>query len=271
VRGLDDPENPYREQYGAWDRWLIDHATYPSFDEMKAWQNGTAPEGWVYLRPTVTPEGFLVPQLAELRSLLAQQSDFAAYKGRPSCVPSFSAAGQMDPAMAAGLESAKLALWAASLPEIPDWLAASPPKRAVVLPDGEAATYGPLGSGAGPVDAALWRFGVDGAPEVYYRYSATGEELGHTVPGQPWPELFMPGYTEQILFGASRENAIPVTLNGYTLWIEPLTQEVRAVHDYTGEQLPADTDTGARRGGMVVELEGEMVVRIHGAQVGLAG
>jgi hypothetical protein len=266
VRDLDDPANPYKDSYGPWDRWIMAHAAYPTFDEMKAYQNGTAPEGWIYLRPAVDHDGFLIPQLTELEGKLLEQSDYKAFRSRPDCVLTFSAAGTMDAAVLAELEQSKLALWAAKMPAIPEWLAAAPAKRAVVLPSGEVASYGPLGAGAGPIDAATWRFAADGTPEVYYRYSAAGEELGRTVPGQPWHELFTPGYTEQILLGTSAAGQIPVVLNGYTLALDPATMEVSRVYDYDGAELPATTPTGARSGGMVVELEGELLVKIASVQ-----
>ena len=66
MRDLDDPANPYREKYGAWDRWLFANAKNPSMEEMQAFMTGSAPEGYIYLRPSVTAEGWLIPQLEEM-------------------------------------------------------------------------------------------------------------------------------------------------------------------------------------------------------------
>jgi hypothetical protein len=112
VRDLDDPANPYREKYGAWDRWLLANAKYPSMEEMNAFMAGSAPEGYIYLRPTVSPEGWLIPQIEELRGLLLLQSDYSAYRNRASCTLSFSASGVADPEVARGLEQARLKVWA---------------------------------------------------------------------------------------------------------------------------------------------------------------
>lgn len=264
MRDLDDPANPYREHYAEWDRWLLDNARNPSMEEMAALRNGTAPEGFHYLRPTVTKDGWLIPQVSELHALLLQQTDLEAYRNRPHCVMSFSSAGIADPAMLERLEQAKLALWAALLPQIPDWLGEALPKRVIVLPDGGAVTYGPLGSGMGPIEAAKWRYDADGNPEVYYRYDSAGNEVARSAPGQPWQELFAPGYTQNVLLEGSRLGYIPVMLNGYTILSSQADGSVVAVYDYTGAALPPETPTGQRDGGIIVELEGEYLGKIVG-------
>jgi hypothetical protein len=266
VRDLDDPENPYRKQYGPWDRWALANAKNPTMEEMAAQRSGTAPAGWTYFRPSVTEDGWLIPQLAELGTLLDQQTDLNAYRNRPHCVLTFSAAGIADATVLAELEQAKLKLWASRLPQIPEWLKAQLPKRAIVLPGGEAVTYGPLGSGVGPVEAGKWRFDADGNPEVYYRYDASGAEVARTTPGQPWQELFRPGYTQEILLGGSKQGLIPVLLNGYTILSEAASGAVVKVYDYTGAELPADTLTAQRSGGMVVEVEGEYLDKVARVQ-----
>jgi len=267
VRDLDDPANPYRDKYGAWDRWLVEHAASPSFDDMQAYMAGKAPEGYIYVRPTVTPEGWLVPQLDELRSLLQQQTDYAAYQARPSCILSFSASGVADPQLARAMEHARLSIWAAALPKAPAWIVSAMPKRVILLPDGGAVTYGPLGSGAGPVDAATWRYDKAGNPEVYYRYDAGGHELGHSAPGQPWQELFMPGYTQDILLGAARQGLIPVVLNGYTILADQAGGEPQQVYDYTGAELAPAAMQDVDGGRLVVEVEGEHLAKVAPLQV----
>jgi hypothetical protein len=262
VRGLDDPENPYREQYGAWDRWLLENARNPTLEEMSAFMNGTAPEGYIYLRPTVSKEGWLVPQLEELRTLLLQQSDYIAYKSRPHCVLTFSSAGAADPALAKSLEEARLKVWAEVLPQAPAWLTSALPKRVILLPDGGAVTYGPLGSGKLPVDPATWRYDAEGNPEVYYRYDANGREMACTVPGQPWQELFLPGYTQDVLLAAAREGMIPIVLNGYTILAAQATGEPAKVYDYDGALLAPDQMRGLGEGRLVVEIESEHLAKV---------
>jgi len=266
VRDLDDPANPYREQYGAWDRWILGNAKYPSMDEMSAYMNGSAPEGYVYLRPTVTPEGWLVPQLAELRQQFALQTDYTAYRNRASCTLSFSASGVAPLEVAQGLEQARLRLWADSLPHAPRWLADALPKRALLLPDGGAVTYGPLGSGVGAVDAASWRYDKDGNPEVYYRYGADGREVARTSPGQPWQELFRPGYTQDVLLAAAKQGMIPIVLNGYTILVAQGTGDPVSVYDYTGAELPPGEMQSVDKGRLVVEVEGDFLGKVIALQ-----
>jgi hypothetical protein len=266
VRDLDDPENPYREQYGAWDRWLLANAKNPTMEEMQAWRDGKAPEGYIYLRPSATEEGWLVPQLVELETLLRQQTELTAYKNRPHCVLTFSAAGVADPAMLKELEAAKLKLWASMLPDIPTWLAASLPKRAIVLPDGGAVTYGPLGSGAGPIEPAKWRYDAAGNPEVYYRYDSAGQEVARTTPGQPWQELFLPGYTQTVLLESSKQGLIPVMLNGYTFLSSMATGEPVTAYDYTGTTVAPEVAASPRPQGIVVEIEGEHLAKVAAVQ-----
>jgi hypothetical protein len=266
VRGLDDPANPYRGKYGEWDRWLLANAKYPSMEEMQAFSSGKAPEGFIYLRPTVTPEGWLVPQIEELRTLLLQQTDYSAFKARPSCILSFSSAGVADPQVARGLEEARLKVWAAALPKSPKWLTASLPKRVILLPGGGAVTYGPLGSGAGPLDAATWRYDKEGNPEVYYRYDAKGKEVSRTVPGQPWQELFMPGYTQNVLLAAAKNGMIPIVLNGYTILASQADGLAADVYDYTGAQVKPEQMKSFESGRLVVEVEGEHLAKVAALQ-----
>jgi hypothetical protein len=267
VRDLDDPANPYAGKYGAWDRWLLANAKYPSMEEMSAFMAGTAPEGYMYVRPSVTEEGWLIPQLEELRSLLKMQSDYVAYKNRPHCVLSFSASGVAPDNLAAQLEQARLRVWAEVLPQAPQWLVTNLPKRVVLLPDGGAVTYGPLGSGVGPVDISTWRYDSAGNPEVYYRYDAAGQEVARTTPGQPWQELFLPGYTQDVLLAAAREGMIPIVLNGYTILASQATGEPVKVYDYSGTVLEPAQMQSLEQGRLVVEVEAEHLAKVAPLQV----
>ena len=262
MRDLDDPANPYREKYGAWDRWLYSNARNPSMEEMQAFMSGTAPEGYIYLRPTVTEEGWLIPQLEELRTQFQQQTDYLAYRTRPSCVLSFSSSGVADLETARGLEQARLKLWAELLPHAPAWLASAMPKRVVLLPDGGAVTYGPLGSASKVSDAASFRYDAEGNPEVYYRYDAEGKEVSRTVPGQPWQELFLPGYTQDVLLAAAKNGMIPIVLNGYTILASQATADPVTVYDYTGAQLQPAEMKNADKGRLLVEVEGEFLSKV---------
>ena len=262
MRDLDDPANPYREKYGAWDRWLLANAKNPTMEEMQAFMSGTAPAGYIYLRPTVSPEGWLVPQIEELRTQFAQQTDYTAYRARPHCVLTFSSSGVADLDTARGLEQARLKLWAELLPQAPAWLTSAMPKRVVLLPDGGAVTYGPLGSAAKVVDASTFRYDAAGNPEVYYRYSADGQEVAHTTPGQPWQELFLPGYTQDVLLAAAKQGMIPVVLNGYTILAAQATGDPVTVYDYTGAQLSPAEMKDMQAGRLLVEVEGEFLSKV---------
>jgi hypothetical protein len=262
VRDLDDPANPYREKYGTWDRWLLANAKNPTMEEMQAFMAGSAPEGYIYLRPTVSEEGWLIPQLEELRTQFEQQTDYAAYRARPSCILTFSASGVADLATAQGLEQARLKLWAELLPHAAAWLTSAMPKRVVLLPDGGAVTYGPLGSAGKVTDAASFRYDAEGNPEVYYRYDASGKEVAHTTPGQPWQELFMPGYTQDVLLGAAKEGMIPIVLNGYTILAAQATSEPVKVFDYTGAVLAPGDMKNVDKGRLLVEVEGEFLSKV---------
>jgi hypothetical protein len=231
-------------------------------EEMQAFMAGTAPEGYIYLRPTVSAEGWLIPQLEELRTQFAQQTDYTAYRNRPSCVLTFSSSGVAGPEIARGLEQARLSLWAELLPDAPAWLTSAMPKRVVLLPDGGAVTYGPLGGAAKVVDAATFRYDAEGNPEVYYRYDANGAEVARTTPGQPWQELFRPGYTQDVLLGAAQQGMIPVVLNGYTILASQASGEPVTVYDYTGAELPPAEMKDMTEGRLLVEVEGEFLSKV---------
>ncbi|MDQ3024542.1 MAG: hypothetical protein M3R04_09200, partial [bacterium] len=204
--------------------------------------------------------------IEELHMLLTQQSDYIAYKNRPSCTLAFSSSGVGAPGMAAALEQARIQVWADVLPRAPAWLTTSLPKRVVLLPDGGAVTYGPLGSGVGPVDIATWRYDKQGDPEVYYRYDPLGKEVSRTSPGQPWQELFRPGYTQDVLLAAAREGMIPIVLNGYTILASQATGEPVTVYDYTGATMQPGEMQSMADGRLVVEVEAEHLAKVAALQ-----
>jgi hypothetical protein len=264
VRPLDDPANPYRAQYGAWDYWRAGqlNAINPQQTErmnagMKAWDEEQKKareekrkpdrsildkafnpvydpnDPWQPFNVQLSDEGWVIPLLEERKAYLEREAA-RDYRLPRTYVPLLSlyGGGVMPDEMAAELRAAKQAAQLSGLPEIPAWLAASPPRRMLAVPNGEFITYGPLGSWS-----EGWR---DSATrDVYlgwHRYSATGELLGSWLDkNTSWSVLLNPQAPSLTLGGQTQGYQVEEA-GGYLIWRKPKDQgnEVIAAWDYDG-------------------------------------
>jgi hypothetical protein len=255
VRDISDPENPFAGQYAEWDRWYFEHALRPSQRKVFNWTTAQKEPGFVMESIEVDENGFVLPRLETERRGMAQLADLAAYLNRPSCVHAFTCAGSMPAEMKAALEQSRVALWASALPSIPRWLADGS-ALAIVLPDGRAITTGPSDDPAYSGGGTL----------VYRLHDKDGAVVGEAAPGLSWQDLFSPGYTERVLVGASKAGCRGALVNGYVVWLDARSNEVKAMYDYDGSEMPLATETANRPGGLVTTLYADMIRLVGAAQ-----
>lgn len=254
MRDIADPASPYAGQYGGWDRWYFDHALRPRQRQSFNWASAQAEPGFVAESVEVDAQGFVIPRLLSEQRKLDELRDLGAYLARPDCVHTFSSAGAMPAALHSAQEQARLALWAAALPKVPDWLAQSS-RLAIVLPDGRAVTAGPSSNPAYNVGMLVYRL-----------HDAGGAIRAEAAPGLGWQDLLCPGYTERYILAAAKAGCRTAQVNGYTVWLDSQSNAVRALYDYDGTALTGEAQTAARQGGMVTTLYPDMLKLVYAAQ-----
>jgi hypothetical protein len=244
VRGLDDPANPYRSQYGEWDYWCVANAKPMTGQDWADWSDGKVPATRRMISYGVDKDGFPVPLMEQRRQQIERLHD-TTQKPESTCVVSFGVYGDIPPEVDTRMLAAEMALKAPYVPPLPRWLAKQPPLWALVLPNGEIVTAGKLGSGR-MFDMSYTRTLKENLPPYKcYRYSAEGKLLGQTETGQQWYTLFWPKAAE-VLSQYSPDETIYWIENGYVIVRNFKDWSNAAVFDYDGTPLPADTNTALR-------------------------
>jgi hypothetical protein len=223
VRPLDDPQNPYRDEYSEWDRWQYSalgqtepeaEALYQqriaewdaaqsaalrsktAFDLPNPRFQGIADDphdDWYFSEMFFDEQGYMLPIARSAwregcsRGRLAN----SAYGFPDSDWYIGFGGGRMDTAQREAYERYRWSCIAAFVPDIPTWLASAPVDKAVLLDNGEVVTLGPLGSGSGEVDH-LAAVGPEGPDEIWYRYSADGTLLAEGEAGRSWAQFYSP-------------------------------------------------------------------------------
>jgi hypothetical protein len=254
VRDLDTEGNPYASQYSSWDRWIFEQAK----EQAKSRRRMSEP-GQKWYSAEVTKDGFVKPQLAAIREGLDRLRGTLP-ESTEHCVHMISMTGVMEAALESELSAAIGREWAARYPRIPDWLAQQPGLRSMVLPSGEVVTLGQLGSG----DPAGGK--RPSGPQAYFRYSAAGELLGQSLPGEMWQALFVPDWTSTILLEQLKAQRLPRIERGCTVFFDRASNAVGAVYSFDGQALPADADLSQREPVLITELTAKQVKDIYGAQ-----
>jgi hypothetical protein len=282
VKPLDDPANPYREQYGAWDRWIMENIgrsdptmnAYmnrvdrekrrellkakrekrdpdPKIMEQKWWEVQPRNEKWQHFEIEVDEQGFVIPYLQQqldmtLRSRsVTNDRDYRVswqqlqqQRGEPFRLW---AGGVMPEDLKAQMEAARKGLLPLQpMPEVPEWLAATPPYWVIFMPNGEIVTLGALGT---------WQENWQDLPKEqqrpsggYFRFSPTGELLGQAA--KDGPSIFQqynPMLPSLELSGKSQGYDIEQPA-GFLLWRQKPEHggAVVAAWDYDGTALPID-------------------------------
>lgn len=208
------------------------------------WSKGNVPATRRMISYGVDKEGFPVPLMEQRRQRIEQMHN-PEQQPPSTCVVSFAVYGDIPLELDTRMLAAEMALKAAYIPPIPRWLAQRPPLWALVLPSGEVVTAGEPGSGR-EFDMLYTRtLKEDLPPYKCYRYSADGNLLAETEPGQEWYTLFWPKATEE-LAQYSPDKTIYWIENGYVIVRNYKDWSNAAVYDYDGSPLPAETNTASR-------------------------
>jgi len=84
VQSLDDPDNPYKDDYRDWDHWVYANLV----PAPKAWKEGEYPENWDSLSAEVDENGYVIPMLetVRLREESIKSGEFQARSSSPYLV-----------------------------------------------------------------------------------------------------------------------------------------------------------------------------------------
>lgn len=239
VRALEDPENPYRDEYKPWDYWFFDHLL-AEIPEYKLWSQLTDAEkaeriakrkagmGWSSMRYLLDGSGFVIPFEKGIRMHEegVEDNTFLDLGHSGNWVI---AEGEIDPEMHQAMWEASYKVSAEFYPEIPSWLAENPPFEAIFLPNGDVVTHGLLGDFKKEGEAASC---CGGKGSVVARYDHDGN-LIRTLKDSLWFYLY---YDADL-------NPEPVGLpstsrDGYTTFRDERTGSLLSVWDWDGTQLP---------------------------------
>jgi hypothetical protein len=265
TRPLDDPANPYREQYTQWDRWIFEHigkmdpleqAHYnDQFNRQQAARDearrAKLPEPsssmepyqrppdspWRHVTARLDEDGWLLPlALTPAEGLFLDRDRREPYVFTGPNVY-IGATGEMPPEawaeFQAARDAARRAHYARIFPALPAWLKTAPVASLVFLPDSSIITWGERGSYRAPTPDPNWPadrrpYGKNGGTQAWFRYSASGKLLGQTSGGEArlqWLPLTFPG--AQAVLDAAIVDGHEAHLNdGYLLvYAGPLLQE----------------------------------------------
>jgi hypothetical protein len=110
-------------------------------------------------------------------------------------------------------------------PEIPDWLAANSPVRAMLFPNGDVITLSKLGDKGDS---------CSGGKQTWYRYNHDGELTGQS--DVCWWEIY---YSEKHGKKAWPDGEFENRMDGYVLFREPVSGQILSVWDYDSTELPS--------------------------------
>ncbi len=227
VRALTDPANPYRDDYIELDYWCYAHAATEDNGLMVQYKSGTLGKGARLIKVGVDENGLIIPMLELARLRFAEEHGEVNSGTTVSCIPKYKAVG-VPPAGVYGIYEREMCrVWAEYLPEVPAWLAAAPPRLALLMPGGDVVVYGALGGGAEATELpGRERLGQ----EPWTRYGPEGNLLGSVAAGTEWYELFFPAASQL------RKNYTLVERGGYILVYEsPGWTGLVDVFDFRGE------------------------------------
>lgn len=264
MRELNDPENPYLEHYDDWDVWIYMHET--SVLEAQGVENIWLDyPGWDTFYQRVDENGFVVPQLEGTRRWLEQLRGIDTDEEAASCTHSIQARGAMPWEMQRQMEQQEILLSAKYMPAIPEWLVDGPPQWAMLLPDGDVVTYGQVGQGD------ILRQNMTGEELACYRYSADGDLLSWTEPGQEWWQLYFD--FDAVLEQYGVDNIYWYEDNGFVVISDPESWETTAVFDYDGTRLPNDHPLRdpERDGTRFLKIEGSDLMELYAVQQSAEG
>lgn len=205
VRPLDDPDNPYRDAYAQWDRWMLtNHKRLCSeFALNSDYSNNSPPShtlmnqvakaddlhlfnDYEFYGMSIDDDGFLIPAgIAEQERLHTDIADpdplLDHVLDRRYCMFRLDSAGFIPPELFDAYNTALHQVKAQALPPIAQWLVDAAPRSVLFIPTGDIVALIPDSGdddGTGDEDA------------VWVRYDAGGADYGSVPPGSEWWELY---------------------------------------------------------------------------------
>jgi hypothetical protein len=254
LRDISDKENPFRGLYGQWDRWLYQRSKVKLSG---AEQASGALNAYICL---VTEDGWLVPQTERIRF-----DERAALSGEDERLTwsSIRVYGVMPERLSSAMLQAGEEVRADFCAPIPQWLAASPPRSAMLLPDGQVICEGlPSAEAAGSARRAV------AAP--YFLYSASGAQLATTggvylhLLDARWTEIISTFVHDPAWDGIVR-GLESGRNDGYFAFFSN-TGELLGAYDYTGAPVEASQLPLPRRDFLFRFLDGADIPGLYRAQ-----
>lgn len=244
---LDDKNNPYRDQYQDWDRWLVGNCNGVQRGIASYASDAVTMKGQMLFTTILDDNGYLVPVIEFQRKSERARKDRTEESFISNSVY-ITGVGPVVQDMLDRFIAQADEVRASFYPRIPDWLGSNPPLAAVLLPNGEVVTQGQLGSGMSKITApstsspdpqstkAAKAGGCCGGNDPnkgWFRYSAAGEPLGFT--NKPvWWFLYYDAEVNGLPPGAMSGRS-----DGYAIFKDPETGALLSVYDYDGTKLDA--------------------------------
>jgi hypothetical protein len=247
VRGLDDPANPYRGQYAEWDYYCFANARSMTRSDSKAWNRHKVPITRRLIQVNIDANGFPTPLMLTNRQRMEyyHNPQPAPATTGGGCTLSYTVYGDVPELLDERMYAAELAIRAEFVPKIPRWLAMNPPVKAIMLPGGDVATYGVLGSGRNIDLYTHFHHRINLFDYPCCHYSAAGELLAQVEPGDPWCRLFW-SEAEQVLGAVDPEKMCYWEQNGFVIVQQIEGWKQVAIYNYDGAPLPVETNANSR-------------------------
>lgn len=195
MKQLDDPANPYRDQYGDWDRWIVEHHYEPAEKGDRPVEDGSA--GYYVLSAWTDNNGWLLPLREKERNRCEGQRRRGANMLGTVYPYSFNAAGAMDQKLLISTRTAIARVRAPYLPAVPKWLADSPPEWSIILPDGRVVMEAWTRGAWDPPQFSEYA-APDEAAYGWWMYDHDGNFLNATLPHSYWFEATFPALRQSI-------------------------------------------------------------------------
>jgi hypothetical protein len=250
VKGIDDPDNPYKGQYERWDLWVYANmVASPTI-----WKAGERPENWDSLAAEADENGYLIPLLQTSRNQEQALSEGRREEYRNSVFEVY-AEGELPTEVVEDYLREAYRVRAGVIAKIPDWLAEDPPAYSMLLPNGDVITDSKLGET--DESRAL------GGETTWYRYNQAGELTGQST--ETWWGIY---YREK--YGDTRWPAgdFENRIDGYVFFKDRDTQQILSVWDYDATQLDAALDPQPRDPHPFMMINGRMLGTLSQLQQG---
>ncbi len=244
VRAMDDPDNPYKDEYKPWDYWFYDHLLTEIPIE-KLWSELSEDEkaeriakrkagmGWLRQRHHLDKDGFIIPDSRSIKEF-KEGICINTYQERSINLNWVMAEGEIDPNMHQAMWDAGYVESSRFYPDIPKWLADNPPYEAILLPNGDVVTRGLLGDydkHGDEIDCC------GGQGQIIARYDNSGN-LVRTLREEVWFYLYYDTDLNPV-----PEGMPSISLDGYTTFRDESTGRLLSVWDWDGTQLKTEEPT----------------------------